>query len=191
MDEFTTVILRFVKALDLLNIEYFVGGSVASISYGPPRMTRDVGFIVTLRKEYISTLVDALTPMFYVDRLAVARAVEEVDCFNAIDREFSFQIDVLVPHASPWLESQFARKRLTQVGNDEESQIYICSAEDSVLSKLVWYKAGNEVSQAQWADAVGVVRTQLARLDSAYLRKWADELGVGDLLGRAMDAAKA
>ena len=38
----------------------------------------------------------------------------------------------------------------------------------------------------QWRDILGVLKVQAGRLDLNYLRKWATELNVADLLQRAM-----
>jgi hypothetical protein len=48
---------------------------------------------------------------------------------------------------------------------------------------------GGGVSERQWLDAVGVIAVQRDALDLSYLRRWAAELGVGDLLERALDEA--
>jgi hypothetical protein len=64
-------------------------------------------------------------------------------------------------------------------------EAYVQAPEDSVLSKLDWYRRGGEVSENQWRDVLGILRQRAEQLDSAYLRKWAVELGVADLLERA------
>jgi hypothetical protein len=50
---------------------------------------------------------------------------------------------------------------------------------------LHWYRAGGEVSERQWSDVLGIIRTQGDRLDRDYLAQWARQLDVGDLLERA------
>jgi hypothetical protein len=54
---------------------------------------------------------------------------------------------------------------------------------------LDWYRLGGEVSERQWRDVLGIIKTQASRLDHEYLTRWADELGVADLLARALVAA--
>ena len=49
---------------------------------------------------------------------------------------------------------------------------------------------GGEISDRQWRDVLGVLKVQAGALDLDYLRKWADELHLKDLLDRAFDAAK-
>ena len=63
--------------------------------------------------------------------------------------------------------------------------IRFASAEDTLLHKLVWYRLGNEVSDRQWGDVLGVLKVQSGSLDRDYLELWARLLNVSDLLGRA------
>jgi hypothetical protein len=58
-----------------------------------------------------------------------------------------------------------------------------------VLIKLEWFRKGGEVSTQQWRDVQGVLKVQGSRLDRAYLDKWAPEIGVADLLQRALHDA--
>ena len=62
------------------------------------------------------------------------------------------------------------------------------SPEDTILSKLEWYRLGGEVSERQWRDVLGVLKTCAGELDLDYLHKWAKEIGVTDLLERALQA---
>ena len=46
---------------------------------------------------------------------------------------------------------------------------------------------GGEVSERQWRDILGVLKTRTGELDLDYLHEWAKELDVGDLLERALE----
>jgi len=61
----------------------------------------------------------------------------------------------------------------------------VATAEDTVLAKLDWYRMGGEVSERQWRDVLAILEVQAGRLDLDYLRQWAKELRVDDLLERA------
>jgi hypothetical protein len=65
----------------------------------------------------------------------------------------------------------------------------IATPEDVVVHKLSWFRAGGEVSERQWGDVVGVLRVQAGRLDLEHMRHWARELGVADLLHKALHEA--
>jgi hypothetical protein len=57
---------------------------------------------------------------------------------------------------------------------------WICTAEDAILHKLYW----NAIppSEPQVGDAAGVVAVQGDALDTEYLRRWARELHVEEVL---------
>jgi hypothetical protein len=48
---------------------------------------------------------------------------------------------------------------------------------------------GGEVSERQWRDILGVLKTRAGELDLGYLRQWAGELKVSDLLDLALKEA--
>jgi hypothetical protein len=48
---------------------------------------------------------------------------------------------------------------------------------------------GGEVSDRQWRDILGVLKTRAGELDLDYLGRWAKELKVSDLLERALTEA--
>jgi hypothetical protein len=55
-----------------------------------------------------------------------------------------------------------------------------------VLSKLEWYEKGGRTSERQWRDVLGILKVQRGRLDLDYLRSWATELAITDLLDQAL-----
>jgi len=71
---------------------------------------------------------------------------------------------------------------------------WVCSStsidpEDSILSKLRWFKDGNEVDSKQLQDVIDVIRTQSGRLDDDYLNRWSRILGLQELLAKARTAS--
>jgi len=99
------------------------------------------------------------------------------------------KVDVFVRWRDPFAQSQFSRRQRKSVGHAPALDLFFASAEDTVLAKLEWYKKGGGVSDRQWRDLLGVLKVQAASLDQAYLTRWAGELGVADLLDRALDEA--
>ena len=64
------------------------------------------------------------------------------------------------------------------------------TAEDTLLAKLAWYRQGNEISERQWRDVLGILRVAGPAMDRTYLRRWAEDIGVADLLDRALLEAR-
>jgi hypothetical protein len=88
--------------------------------------------------------------------------------------------------ADAWSREEMSRARQEQLdGPDGAVAIRFASPEDTLLHKLVWYRLGNEMSDRQWSDILGVIKIQGERLDTEYLERWAPLLGVVDLLAQA------
>jgi hypothetical protein len=101
-----------------------------------------------------------------------------------------FKVDVFIPLPRPFLRSQLARAQRQVFTFETEVSARFASPEDTILSKLEWYRMGGEVSDRQWRDVLGVLKTRAGELDSEYLHKWAQELNVSDLLDRVLGEAK-
>jgi len=110
--------------------------------------------------------------------------------FNIIHRKSMFKVDVFIPRPRPFLRSQLARAQRQHFTFGREVNARFASPEDTILAKLEWYRLGNEVSERQWRDILGVMKVRAGDLDLDYLRQWADELQVVDLLERALQEAE-
>jgi len=176
-------------AFDAAGVRYFLGGSVASALYGEARSTRDVDLVAAMSPHHVEPFLGKLGEGFYADATAIYAAVAARRCFNVIQLETMVKVDIFVFKADPFGRSQFARRAARQLSPDDPVSIYVASAEDTVLAKLQWYREGGEMSDRQWNDVIGVLKVQGATLDRAYLEEWARELGLKDLLHRALDDA--
>ncbi len=116
-------------------------------------------------------------------------AIERQSSFNLIHYETAFKVDIFVRKSRAFDQMQLDRRRLSVIASDPEESVYITSPEDTILAKLEWYRMGGEVSDRQWRDILGVLKTRAGELDLEYLRKWAAELHVSDLLERVLKEA--
>jgi hypothetical protein len=184
------VMKQVIDVLDNLDVPYLVGGSFASSIYGTYRSTADVDLVADLKFEHIAALIKTLSGEFYIDEDSVRDAIRLQRSFSAIHLATSFKVDVFIPPQRPFSSMQFERRAQQTIWTDPECVVFLASAEDNLLAKLEWYRLGNEVSDRQWRDILGVIKTQGARLDLAYLRQWAAALNVADLLEKAMREAQ-
>lgn len=182
----TQVTLFVAQTLERLGILYAIGGSLASSVHGVMRSTLDVDIVADMRLEHIQPLVAALSKEFYADDEMMRDAIEHHSSFNLIHYETAFKVDVFIRKSRAFDQMQLERRRLSVIATDPEQSVYITSPEDVILSKLEWYRMGGEVSDRQWRDILGVLKTRVGELDLEYLHKWAKELKVSDLLERAL-----
>lgn len=180
------VTLKVTDVFESLGVAYLIGGSLASTLYGMVRTTQDSDIVAEMRAEHLQPFVSALQSEFYVDEEMIAESIQRNSSFNIIHRETMFKVDVFIPRPRPFLQSQLARAQKQTFTFEMEVSAKFASPEDTILSKLEWYRMGNEVSERQWRDILGVLKTRVGDLDLAYLHKWAGELSVSDLLERAL-----
>lgn len=168
--------------LDAVGARWCIGGSVASSLLGIPRATLDVDLVADLRLVHVKPLCDRLLDGYYVDEDTCRWAVTTRRSFNAIHQATMIKIDVFCAKDDALSRAELDRRLLLNVRGQ---QIPVCTPEDIILQKLLWYvEAGG--SERQWNDALGVVKTRGDSLDQAYLEAHALGAGVSDLLARLL-----
>jgi len=184
----TEVLIEFTRVLEDLQIQYVVVGSFASSARGVRRATVDVNIVADLTLDDVKAIVDRLSADYYIDDLAVRRAISSERAFNAIHLESMFKVDVHISGDS-FTRKEMERRLPEKILPASETIVYIATAEDTVLAKLNWYRKGHEISEQQWTDVLGIIKVQHDRLEFAYMHEWAEELGVADLLDKAIAEA--
>jgi hypothetical protein len=186
MNEALTALLC---VLNGLGVKYFAVGSVASSIHGLPRFTQDVDLVVELDQTQVEPIASLISREFYMDRDEARRAVGLGRAFNLIHFATASKIDIF-----PMQQNEFHRSEMSRsseeawiIPGEGTVQLPVASAEDTILSKLVWYKQGGQVSDRQWSDLLGVAAG--TGRDWEYMREWAPRLGVADLLERLFGEA--
>jgi hypothetical protein len=193
LSEPLVVVGRLAAAFDRLGVAYLVGGSLASSVHGIPRATEDVDLVAELAPALATSTAAALARLlvdqFYADEDAMREAIASRGSFNVVHLPTMYKADVFVARGDDWSHEEFARSQIHHIEIDgEQAAIRMSSAEDTVLHKLVWYKLGDETSERQWRDVLGVLRIQGPSLDLSYVERWAPILNVESLFRRALAA---
>lgn len=171
-------VLRIVsERLATAGIDYMLTGSYAMAFYATPRMTRDLDLVVELQQDDVDKVTQAFSSEFYVDADDVRSAIASQRMFNLMHLASGIKVDFIVRKQAKYRQVEFARRRpVTMAGVNT----WIVTAEDLILSKLLWAKdSGSELQLRDVRSLLG------AAIDRSYVEGWAQELGVAELLREA------
>jgi hypothetical protein len=180
------VALRVADECERLGITYLIGGSLASSVAGEPRSTLDVDVVLEISEAQVSQLAKALEGEFYIDREALSRAIREKATTNLVHLGTAIKVDLFIAGSSPIDSQQLRRRQRIQVATDPDRYLFVHTPEDILLQKLRWFRMGDESSDRQWRDILGICLVQGEALDVEYLKATADILGVSHLLSRVL-----
>ncbi|MCM2315960.1 MAG: hypothetical protein NDJ92_12520 [Thermoanaerobaculia bacterium] len=174
------------RVFDELGIPYVVGGSVASGVLGEPRSTYDLDIMLELSESSGRMLVEALATDYYIDELSVIDAVRRESSFNVIHQATATKVDLFIRENAAFARLQMERAISLEIEPGKLVRFY--SPEDLVIRKLMWFQAGAGISDRQWRDVVGLLKTNPSA-DLEYLTRAARERGVDALLALALREA--
>jgi len=153
-----------------------LSGSLAMNYYAQPRMTRDIDLVIEIQAADVGRLAIELGEDYYFDEETAQAAIVNESLFNILDQTSLVKIDCIVRKSNAYRREEFSRRRQVELGG---FPIWIVSAEDLLLSKLYWLKDSR--SEMQFKDIHNLISAG-SLLDWAYLRYWADQLGILSLL---------
>ncbi len=159
------VLSQLIEVLDQLGIQYAIGGSLASSTYGMVRFTQDADITVPPFIGKIIPFVKRVESRFYVSQEAVMQANHLRTSFNLIHFDTAFKIDVFVEKDTAFDRGLLLRRTSLVLSGIDSPSFSFVSPEDVILLKLRWYSEGGEVSERQWRDIMGVLVIQGDTLD--------------------------
>jgi hypothetical protein len=169
------------RRLNRLGIAYMVTGSMASNAWGIPRTTHDLDFVIQLHLSLAPKLAAAFTGDYFTDEESIRGALQPPYQFNIIHVPSALKLDFWTLRPVPFEQEMFRRRQQQNVVGEPA---WIATAEDVILHKLYWHTI--TPSDRQLGDVAGVVAVQRGQLDTAYMRRWAGQIGVGALLEDAL-----
>jgi hypothetical protein len=187
MDDALRAALDAASILDEMGVRWFLGGSLASSVHGIPRATFGADIMADLRPLHVKPFLKRRGDAWYADEGAITQALQAPSSFNLIHFATAMKVGVFLPKLRRFDGGEFARARRMPLVEGSNVEAAVCCAEDIVIAKLEWYRLGGEDSQRQWSDVLGVLRLNSGKLDLELLRTSAAEVGVADLLQKAVE----
>jgi hypothetical protein len=111
---------------------------------------------------------------FYINADAVRNAIVQLGMFNIIHYDHVMKVDCIVRKDTLYRQEEFARRIAVEI---DGVTMWLATAEDLLLSKLVWTAESH--SEMQLQDVRNLIRS-VADLDWPYIERWADALTVGE-----------
>lgn len=173
------VLLEVLETLIEIKIPYALTGGLAVSFYGNPRSTHDFDLIVQIPHDpkMIKKLLAVFGKDYYISEEGIIDALLHKTMFNIIHHETGLKIDFWILKGDAYDHEAFlCRKQKKLMGKD----IFILSAEDMIINKLLWYKVSEIYKHLN--DAKGIYRIQGDKLDQKYLTEWADRLSITEFL---------
>lgn len=175
-----TVFQDVLQRLESAQINYMVVGSLSSIVYGEPRMTKDMDIVVDVQSQDVEKF-QKLFPIegFYCPPSEILKAeIVSRGQFNLIHHDSGLKIDVLVRKQSPHAIEEFKRRQKISFWQGFEASI--ASPEDVIIKKLEYYREGG--SEKHITDIRGILAN--TEMDSTYLESWIRRLGLDEAWGK-------
>ena len=177
MSDQLSVLKLVTGKLNAAGLSYMITGSIAAGHYARPRMTRDIDLVVDLQPDDAERLVTLFGDEFECHVDAIRSAIVRQSLFNLIHSAAIVKVDFVVRKDTPYRQEEFRRRRSALI---DDHPIWVVSAEDLVLSKLLWAK--DTRSELQLNDVRHIIAAQ-SGLDWPYVELWGQRLGVMELLG--------
>lgn len=166
--------------LEKNKIKYMITGAWSAIFYGRPRASHDIDFVIEAEKDEIKKLkkiFGELPSEFTLQKSAIEEAILQTGFFNVFHLPTMLKLDFYLLDNDEFNKIRFARKKKEKIlGKD----MYIASAEDTILKKLLWYT--DSKIEKHLIDAAFVYQIQKNNLDDKYLFDWARKHKTTNLL---------
>jgi hypothetical protein len=179
------LLARVADLLGKAQVPYMLPGSYASSVHGTPRASQDIDIVIAPTQPQLSVLLKLLPDTeYYVSNEAALDAFVRESQFNVIDFATGWKVDFIIRRGREFSRTEFERRRLLEL---DGLALYVASPEDVLVAKLEWAKLG--ASSRQIEDAAGIVRLQGGQLDTIYVQRWVDSLGLQEQWAAALERA--
>lgn len=173
------VVAKIIEACNKLKIDLVISGGIAASVMGRPRATYDVDGVIMAEEKSIKELLERLGKQgFKYDKKETFKTIKGLPFISLVYSKHNTYVDLFVAR-SDFQKELLKRKKMVKL---ETIEIPLISAEDLILMKLF---AGRD---RDLEDVREVLIENKKKIDLKYLKKWAEQLGVGVFLRDEMES---
>jgi hypothetical protein len=183
--DYLRTIRPLAKICQDLDIPYALSGSLASSLYGLQRATLQIDFIAGLGQKHLPSFCTQLSGLYLLHKEEIEAAIRQKSCFTLVHLESLLKVIITLPAMLTIGQQIFHRVRKITLVEGEEP-VPVLSPEQMILLLLEAFKRSNERADDLWYDLLGMVKVQGTDLDMSILTRQAADLGVTELLARAL-----
>lgn len=170
------VFAALIQRLEGAQIPYMIVGSIASIIYGEPRLTKDMDLVVDIaptdarRFGRLFPLEEYYAPPPEVLDDEIVRRGQ----FNVLHHASGLKIDFVVRKNTAYARTEFSRRRKLTFWDSVEA--FVAAPEDVIIQKLAYFREGG--SEKHLLDIRGIL-SQTA-VEHSYMQEWIVRLKLED-----------
>ena len=170
----------FTGPLEQAGIDHMVGGSVAGMVYGEPRLTNDIDIVVDLDAREAPGFAAAFPEDdFYLPPLDVIMIESQRRTrghFNLIHHTTGYKADIYLRGRDLLHDWAFPRRKRIPLGTG--SSLWVAPPEYIITRKLEYFSEGG--SEKHIDDIQGILAASSSLIDQDALASWIVKLGLSD-----------
>jgi hypothetical protein len=169
------ITFALVDALEEAGCDYVLVGAIAAVHYGITRSTFDVDVVAEVEAGRAADIAKLLGPPFRLEPQQAFELFTAKPMFVVHIAGTPFKIDLFPLSDDPFDQERFRRRRKGRLrGRD----VFFPTAEDVIVQKLRWGRSKD------LDDARDVMAVQSEVLDWAYIQRWCESHGTGEMLAQ-------
>lgn len=170
MNPLKDALWKIVDVLEVESIDYMIVGGFATSYHNRSRTTNDIDVVVQIFPSFVKNILSHFPEWVGMEK-EMTEVFEQIGLFNITDWETGIRFDIMAYKDSDYNWTAFNRRTKELF---LEREVWLCSVEDIIISKLQWYDSSR--SEKQLGDLMYLI--QSPDINWIYLNNWIDKLEI-------------
>jgi hypothetical protein len=172
-----------IDALEVVGVDYLIGGAVAAWAWGEPRSTLDLDVVVNIPLESVGLLSQELAKrsmLVPADIILDAIIEDRSDLpINSIHMYSGFKADLYPLRPQDELRRSALERRIQIDFGPPIGMVYVHSPEDLIVYKVLYFSISQQTKHLR--DIAAILKSMGDEIDYAYIETWVELKGLGPI----------